>query len=161
VASPAQRITSIFPADGAGETDFKALVEDDGFWARAAAILHPQAEIRFVTPDGGFVGPLAGPFRGPEGFRAAWREWVRAWDAMSAGLDEALESEDGSRVLLLVTSRARLAGSATVVDQPSAALYRLRDGLIVAIDHYVDQEQARRAFEEGSAAPSGDSEKGM
>jgi ketosteroid isomerase-like protein len=150
VGTALERVFSLFPQPGPDGVDLKAVVEDEQYWENADSILRPDAEIRFLTPDGGFVGGMAGPFRGPEGFRAGWREWLRPWETFAATIDAARESEDGSRVLLLVTSHGTMVGSGTKVDQPSAAVYEFDGERIGAIDHYLDHDQARRAFEEGA-----------
>ena len=127
----------------------KAFIEEGQNWENTERVIAEDAPIQFVTPDGGFMGGMGGPFKGREGFRDGWREWLRAWDTFVTRIDEIEETEDGSRVLLLVMSIATMEGTGNRVEQPAAALFQLEGDRITAIDHYLDHDQARRAFEEG------------
>jgi ketosteroid isomerase-like protein len=147
--SAIERVLAVFPDPGPDGVDFKAFIEQEDLWARTEGLIADDAPIRFITPDGGFMGGMAGPFNGREGFRAGWREWIRAWDTFVARIDETYETEDGSWALLLVMSIATMEGVGTRIEQPAAALYELDGDQITAIDHYLDHDQARRAFEEG------------
>jgi hypothetical protein len=46
-------------------------------------------------------------------------------------------------------SIATMEGTGTRMEQPAAALFDLDGARITAIDHYLDHDQAKRAFEEG------------
>ena len=129
-----------------GRTNLKELVDEEGFWPGVDDGLAPDARISFVTPFGATVGGMSGPFTGPEGFKAGWLEWLRPFDSFVISLKEATVSEDGTRVLLLVTSRVTMAGSETTIDQPSATVTKVEGDRIVAIDHYLDHDQAAQAF---------------
>ena len=107
------------------------------------AALAPDAVIEFATPDGGFVGDMAGPFRGPEGMRAGWAEWLAPWETFLFRGDDLIDV-GGGRVLLLGDTMARMR-SGIEVQAHVAAVYTIRDGQIVAIEHFLDQDQARRA----------------
>jgi ketosteroid isomerase-like protein len=103
-----------------------------------------SAEVRFFTAGGGTLGEMTGPFVGVEGFRAGWREWIEPFDSFTATIENIEDSGDG-RVLLLVQTRARLRGGGPEVTDHVAALYRIGEGRIIGIDHYLDQDDARRA----------------
>jgi ketosteroid isomerase-like protein len=109
-----------------------------------ARAIDPAAETRFFTAGGGTLGEMTGPFTGVDGFRAGWREWTAPFDSFTAIVEEVVDGGDG-RVLLLVETRARLRGGGPEVRDHTAALYTVRDGRITAIDHYLDQDDARRA----------------
>jgi ketosteroid isomerase-like protein len=102
----------------------------------------PGAAIAFETPDGGQMGAMGGPFKGPEGLYAGWGEWTRMWTAMTTSVDELIELDDA--VLLLGHLRATL-GDGLPVDTSVAALYTFDGERIVKIEHFLDQDQARRA----------------
>ena len=87
---------------------------------------------------------MAGPFRGPEGLYAGWAEWTRHVDLDdddAAGADRAR----GRPVLLLGTLPATLGDGPAGRDAPSAPSTRSTDERIVRIEHFLDQDQARRA----------------
>jgi hypothetical protein len=122
--------------------DLKPALDDEGALARLAEVVDAEAEIRFVTPDGSAFGAMSGPFQGVEGLRAGWREWLEPWEQFQIEFEQNLDVGDG-RVLSLVQLRARMKGSAEILQQ-GASITLVRDGLVVAVDFYVDQEHARR-----------------
>jgi SnoaL-like domain len=126
-----------------GRLDMCKLIDDEAFRARIAEALDPNAEVRFITPDAGGMGSLAGPFRGPEGFRAGWREWLQPYDRFRIDT-ERIETTPDDRVVILVKTFGILQGSAIEVEQPSAVVYTVRGGQITGADHYLEHEQALR-----------------
>ena len=141
-----ERVRQAFgaPFEIGGEAQLSSLFTDPAFEERLATLITPETPIEFATPDGGFVGDMAGPFFGVEGFRAGWAEWLEPWDSFVFAPSEWIDAGDG-RVLLLGDRHGRLAGSGVELDTAAAALYELRDGRIVRIRHFLDQTQARRA----------------
>jgi ketosteroid isomerase-like protein len=121
-----------------------ALFQRETVVARLEDALAPDALVEFATPYGGFMGEMAGPFRGVEGLQRAWAEWTAPWEKWSFRGTEWLDAGDG-RVLLLGDSLGRLAGSGVEVETHAAALYTVEGDRIVRIEHFLDQEQARRA----------------
>jgi ketosteroid isomerase-like protein len=111
---------------------------------RLADALAPDAPIEFQTPDGGFMGGMAGPFAGLEGLQAAWTEWTEAWESWGFRPTELIDAGAG-RVLLLGDSVGRLSAAGTEVETHAGALYTVEGGRIVRIQHFLDQDQARRA----------------
>jgi hypothetical protein len=110
--------------------------------------LAPDATVEFATPDGGFIGGMAGPFAGPDGMLAAWHEWVKPWTSYSIRVDEWSEPRPGV-VLMLGEASGRLAGSNLELDSPIGAVCTVRDGQIVHMQHFLDQDQAREAASTG------------
>jgi ketosteroid isomerase-like protein len=104
----------------------------------------PEAVIEFPTPDGSFMGGMAGPFRGPDGLRTAWAEWLEPWDSFVFRATEWIEP-GGGRVLMLGDSTSRAKDSTVELDAHVAALWTIRSGRVVKIEHFLDQDQARRA----------------
>jgi ketosteroid isomerase-like protein len=125
-----------------GHVEMRAMIEDDEVWARNAPRFDPDAEVKFITPDGGGVGAMGESFRGIEGLRAGWREWMEPWDEFHVELEGTEDS--GSQVLLLAQALGRMRGTGTEVPQEVAMLCRVEEGRIVAIGFYLDQDQARR-----------------
>jgi ketosteroid isomerase-like protein len=112
--------------------------------ARLERTIDPEAVIEFPTPDGSFMGGMAGPFRGAAGLQTAWAEWLEPWDSFVFRATEWIEP-GGGRVLMLGDSTSRLVHSTVELDAHVAALWTIRDGRVVAIEHFLDQDQARRA----------------
>jgi ketosteroid isomerase-like protein len=128
--------------DSSGAVDMKhTMTQQPESFVRA---LDDRAEIRFFTAGGGTLGEMTGPFVGPDGFRAGWLEWTEPFDSFTATIESIEDGGDG-RVLILVETRARLRGGGPEVTDHTAALYRISEGRIIGIDHYLDQDDARRA----------------
>jgi ketosteroid isomerase-like protein len=125
------------------EADVKAALGDVAALDRMREVLDPDAEIRFVGPDGGTIGMMSGPYRGPEGLLAGWREWLEPWERFRIELEQTLDAGDG-RVLSLVELRGRMKGGAEV-SQPAASVIHVRDGIVVEAEFHLNQALARRA----------------
>jgi hypothetical protein len=139
-----QTALALFPPDlRAGKADMCELIEDESFWARISEAFEPDAEIRFITPDAGDIGGMAGPFRGPAGFRDGWREWLQPFDRFRIELESAQDAPEG-RVAMLARTFGTLQGSSIEVEQPAAVVYEVRGGRISAAAHYLEHEQALR-----------------
>jgi len=139
-----QVVLNLFPPElRTGEMDMCELVDDEPSWARIVELFEPDAEVRFLTPEAGLMGGMAGPFRGAAGFRAGWREWLQPFDRFRIEVERAQPAPDG-RIVLLVRTFGTLQGSSAEVEQPSAVVYAVRDGRISQADHYLGHEQALR-----------------
>jgi len=125
-------------------TDMEALFKQPALIERLGEVLAADAPIEFITPDGGFMGGMAGPFRGLEGLQAGWAEWTQAWESWTFEPTEWVEAAAG-QVLLLGESHGRLSAGGTELETHAAGLYTIREGMIVRIQHFLDQDQARRA----------------
>jgi hypothetical protein len=126
------------------DTDMTRMFQQETVIARLEEALASDAVIEFATPYGGFMGEMAGPFRGLEGLQRAWTEWTAPWAAWSFRGTEWIDVGAG-RVLLMGDSTGRLAGSGVEMETHAAALYTIEDDEIVRIEHFLDQDQARRA----------------
>jgi ketosteroid isomerase-like protein len=86
---------------------------------------------------------IGGVYRGPEGVRRFWREWLAAWETVQ--FDYRL-LDAGERVLALIDQRMR--GRSTGIEVPLgeyAHVYTFRDGLIVHWKGYMSQSDALEA----------------
>ena len=105
------------------------------------ARLHPDAVI--VMPADDPRNPR-NPHRGLDGFRDAWLDWLAPWESYHA-----VEIEDmvdlGDSVLVVVHDRGRLRGTSTDVDSQNAAIWTVRDGLVVRAEFYAERQQAFEA----------------
>jgi hypothetical protein len=142
--SPAQigaRFYAPLFRDGA---DLVQTIRDDARCEEAAALIKPEAPIRFITPDGGRVGGLSNEFKGMEGYRSGWLEWLEPFEEFHLIPESTLEAGPG-RVLFLAHTVARPQGSQAEIEQGVGVLVAVEDDLVAAIDQYLDQEQAKRA----------------
>ena len=120
------------------------LVEDDAYWERISDAVDSRAEAKFINPGGGFIGEMAGPFIGIDGFRAGWREWLEPWAEYKVVPLEVIDAGDG-RILFLVQTKGRLRAGGAELMLPTAAVWRLRDGIVIGVDQYLEQDEARAA----------------
>ena len=122
--------------------DMKRVIDDPAVQEPMQELVDPEAEVRFHAPDGGVLGDRQVPEHGVEGLREGWRDWMQAWEQFWIRFGEMIDLGEG-RVLSFGELSGRLPGGAELT-QPGAALIAVRDGKIVSLDFYVDQDQARR-----------------
>jgi ketosteroid isomerase-like protein len=140
-----QLVVGVF-ADALQETgriEMGAMIADDEVWTRNLERFSTEAQISFITPDGSALGAMGEPFRGIEGLRAGWREWLEPWDEFHVVMADAIDTGEG-QVLVLADATGRMRGTGAEVPQEVAALCRVEGEKIVAIGFYLDQGQARR-----------------
>jgi hypothetical protein len=140
------RFLAAIPSSG----DVGKTLDDSAVIAMLREMVHPDAETRFVDPKGGALGDFRPSQRGPEGLQAGWREWLKPWDDFRVEFEENVDAGAGT-VLSLVELRGRARGGPEI-HQPGAAITRIRDGLIVSVDFYMDQDQAREDARLSSSA---------
>ena len=124
-----------------GILDMSEAIDDEELWRRNEERIAEDVEVRFVPPPGGGVEVMAQDYVGIDGLRKGWRNWLEPWDSYQLTVEDFIDVGDG-RVLVLVTSRARI--STTEVPQQAASMFRAKNGEIVEIAFYLDQDQARR-----------------
>jgi hypothetical protein len=83
---------------------------------------------------------LAGVYRGPEGVKQFFREWVEAFEDYRAESGEFIDA--GENVIVAVRHRARGRASGVEVDMPSFQVWTLRDGKVVRYRGFSDREAA-------------------
>jgi len=132
------------PVTVPGGLDFKRAIEDPEFHALLERHIAPDAPVLFEVPGGGFVGGMAGPFHGPPGYLAGWREWLQAWEEFRIEWKELIPAGEHD-VALLVTVTGRLRGSEAIVQQPAGAVYTVSSGRVAKVQHFLDEGQARAA----------------
>ena len=114
------------------------------------ARLHPDAESVIVMPGNDPRNPR-NLHRGLDGFRQAWLEWVSPWETYHV-----VEIEDivdlGESALVLVRDRGRMRGMSADVDLRGAAIWTVRDGLVIRAEFYADRHQA---FDVAGLTPDG------
>jgi ketosteroid isomerase-like protein len=92
-----------------------------------------------------FNPDITGVYRGHDGVRTYWREWLEAWSDIQFDLADVREGEGGNVVALVENQRqwGRHSGIETEVP-PYALIFTLQDGKVVRWRAMFDQEQALR-----------------
>jgi ketosteroid isomerase-like protein len=88
--------------------------------------------------------PEAGVFRGREAALERMQSLVELAGPIEVRLDDLIELEDG-RFVACVSNVGQGEGSETPYTQSFAVVHRLRDGLIVEADYYLDRAAALEA----------------
>jgi ketosteroid isomerase-like protein len=106
------------------------------------------SETDWVDPDIDFqaVGdtPSAGKWRGLEGMRTGWRDWLRAWESFQVKAEEFREL-DGERVLVLAHFAGRGRTSGLEIGQiwnRGASVFHIRNGKVTRLLLYTSHERA-------------------
>jgi ketosteroid isomerase-like protein len=106
------------------------------------AMLREWADDVEMHLHGGFADLMGAEFRGHDGVRRWFDEWVE-----SLGIRAEIESIAESRDRVVVIARAIGAGDASgaPVELRGGQVYSFRDGLISAVDNYYDPDEALEA----------------
>jgi SnoaL-like protein len=119
------------------EIDLAHLVRDDEAFAATVAaageILDPELESAAVWLEGG------GSYRGLEGFRRMWLDWLEPWATYHVQVEAILEEDD--RVAVLIRDRARLPGSDAEVELLAGSVWTVRAGKIARVELYANREE--------------------
>jgi ketosteroid isomerase-like protein len=83
------------------------------------------------------------PYRGQEGVARWLADFAESWDSYAMELREVLDR--GDRVVSLFRIRAVGAGSGTPVERDDAMVWQFREGKLVRLDYFNDQQQALEA----------------
>jgi hypothetical protein len=121
------------------DVDLVELFRDDQAYANLEEALGP---IYHDDVESGFVGRHESRNRGRAGFRQTWLEWLEPWDSYRSEVDRVIGC--GEDVLVLVKDYGRKPGMTAEVRLLGAAVWTVRDGLIVRALFYTDREDAIR-----------------
>ena len=83
---------------------------------------------------------FVGTYEGFDGLRAGWADWLEVFERVRFGV-EAVE-QFGDNVIVFGHQRGTTRHSAIELEQPSAAVWKFRDQLIVRIEFHLDRERA-------------------
>jgi ketosteroid isomerase-like protein len=89
-------------------------------------------------------GELASLYRGHDGIRQLFREWLEAFEGFYAHAEDFIDAGDAVVVRCRQGGRGKQSG-AEVRMPPFWLVYRLRDGRAVRIEAYADQGEALEA----------------
>jgi ketosteroid isomerase-like protein len=131
-------LASVFSLD---EVEF-----DEAFVERMIAALEPITSDRVVTlmagPDSSFVGT----YPGVDGVRNAWADWLGTWATVRFEFEGMEEHGDNVFTFGRQIGTSRTGGVELV--QPSAAVWKFRDGLIERIEFHLDRGRAAASARE-------------
>jgi ketosteroid isomerase-like protein len=102
-------------------------------------------EIEWDTGTEGVAPGMAGVYRGYEGVRDFWRRWLSAWKDLRFEVQDVRDA--GDEVVLLIRDqhqRGQHSGVETEF-QPYGWVFTLRDGKVVRVRWYPDQQSALEA----------------
>jgi ketosteroid isomerase-like protein len=114
------------------------LFRDDAAWANIAEALGPIWHDDVETV---FVGTgQESRNRGVDGFRHTWVEWLAPWETYRAEITRVIDC--GDDVLVITDDYGRKPGMTAEVKLFGAAVWTVRDGMIVKAYFYVDRKDA-------------------
>lgn len=82
-------------------------------------------------------------YRGIDGFREMWLDWLEPWASYHVQVDEMFELDDS--VVVLVRDRARRHGMDVEVELISGSVWTFANGKIVRVEFYANREALREA----------------
>jgi ketosteroid isomerase-like protein len=124
------------------EVDIAELVRDDQMadaaWAAVASVVHDDLESSIVSHG------VRSTYRGPDGLRAAWVDWLAPWDSYYTVIEDVVDL--GDRVLVLPRDYGRRKDLATDVEQRGASVYTVRDAKVARVEFYTNRNEALEAL---------------
>jgi SnoaL-like domain len=95
-----------------------------------------------VVMDGGV---LINEYSGIDGLRRGWRDLLSAFDEIEVVPEELRESPDGDAVVEFVHLVGKPHGAPLAIEQDAAAVWRLREGRLCAVEFHMSRERALRS----------------
>jgi ketosteroid isomerase-like protein len=130
------------------EVDLARVVRDDEAFAATVAaageFLDPGLESAAFWLGGGRS------YRGVEGFRRMWLDWLEPWETYHAWVEAIFEEDD--RVIVLIRDRGRHAGSDAEVELLAGSVWTVRAGKITRVELYANRGEL---FEASGFSPPG------
>jgi ketosteroid isomerase-like protein len=138
----AERLMSILaPAFGEGELDVSPAFLDE--LGRRLSAISAEEITGSMTADSTFTTE----FEGREGLLETWGDWLETFARVRLEM-EAVE-EIGDNVLTFV-NQVGTTRHGVDVEQPSAAVWKFRDGKLIRVEFHLDRERARASAGEPS-----------
>jgi ketosteroid isomerase-like protein len=130
------------------EVDLARVVRDDEAFAATVAaageFLDPGLESAAFWLGGGRS------YRGVEGFRRMWLDWLEPWETYHARVEAIFEEDE--RVIVLIRDRGRHAGSDAEVELLAGSVWTVRAGKITCVELYANRGEL---FEASGFSPPG------
>ncbi len=105
--------------------------------------LAPIAADDFVTVMTGPDDTFTGRWTGADGLREAWADWLDTFGSIRFELESIEEVGDNVLTLGRQVNVSRHGG--VELEQPSAAVWKFRDGKIVQVEFHLDRERANES----------------
>ena|SRR5215208_2284980 len=80
---------------------------------------------------------------GQDGFKAMWSEWLTPFRSYRLDAEKLIDA--GDAVVVLARVRAWTEHDGVLVEHSPAAIWKMREGKIAAIHHYLDRDEALEA----------------
>jgi len=120
--------------------EFDILEAFESRWPRVREFYEPRAH---ADLESGFVrGEERTSYRGLDGFRQTWRDWLEPWDSYRTETERFVDC--GDAVLVLVHDYGRRRGMSVEVRLLGAAVWTVREGKLASAFFYTDREEAFR-----------------
>jgi ketosteroid isomerase-like protein len=100
--------------------------------------LHPELEARFANEL-----PDVETYRGREGARQMFTEWLEPWDEYRQGVLDLIDA--GDSVVITYECHGSGKGSGADVDMEVTHVYTVRDGKIATLREYMTKSEALKA----------------
>jgi ketosteroid isomerase-like protein len=126
-------------------TDDEAEV-DEAVVVRLAESLRPISSPKVVMEMSGSDDSFVGVYEGLDGIRAGWADWLESFERVRLRF-EGFE-EHGDNVITFVQQTGITRHGGVEVEQPSAAVWKFRDGLLAQVEFHLDREKAVASAEE-------------
>jgi hypothetical protein len=118
------------------EVDLAHVVRDDEAFAATVAAardhLDPELESAAIWLGGGRS------YRGLEGFRRMWLDWLEPWATYHVQVEGILE--EGDQVAVLIRDRGRHPGSDAEVELRAGSVWTVSAGKITRVELYANRE---------------------
>jgi ketosteroid isomerase-like protein len=136
-----ERLRALLPGP---HVDLAALFRDDQRFAAAASaladLIDPEIESVAVWRGGS-------TYRGIDGFREMWLDWLQPWAEYYSEIEEMVEG--GERVAVVVRDRGVRAELEQEVELRSGSAWTLRDGKVARVEFYGSREELFEATGSG------------
>ena len=113
---------------------------DEALIERMIEALAPITSADVVTVMAGPDDSFMSTYEGEAGIRAAWADWLETFAEMRFEVEDMEEIGDNVLTLGRQVGISRVAGVELV--QPSAAVWKFRDGEVVRIEFHLDRDKA-------------------
>jgi hypothetical protein len=145
MARTADLIRALLPPP---EVDLAHVVRDDEAFAATVAaaggLFDPGLESAAFWLGGGRS------YRGLEGFRRMWLDWLEPWATYHVQVEAILEEDD--RIAVLIRDRGRHPGSEAEVELLAGSVWTVRAGKITRVELYANRDEL---FEASGFSPPG------
>ena len=145
MAGTGDLIRALLPPPG---VDLAHVVRDDKAFAATVAaageFLDPGLESAAFWLGGGRS------YRGLDGFRRMWLDWLEPWATYHVEVEAILEEDD--RVVVLIRDRGRHPGSDAEVELLAGSVWTVRAGKVTRVELYANRDEL---FEATGFSPPG------